>query len=364
MCIVITGAIMPAGASSIYWGTISRAQGEASDMKKKRKPSSITDIARLAGVSTATVSRVINRQQNVQPKLRDRVESAMRLVNYLPLRKAPKLKGVTVGVIVPDISNPWFPLLIKGIENTARISSYSVILCDSDNDPEIERKQISTLLDRGVNGMIVIPTSKDCNYLADLAADGYPIVFLDRNVPSSRSHYVTSDNEDGAYQATRYLLSLGHRSIAYLAGPLSINTEPIRYAGFARALEESGIDPKGQVYLQGDYSFEKARRLVAELMGSGSQVTAIFASNDFMALGAREALSELELRVPEDISLMGFDDVPFSALLSLTTISQPAFDLGKNALILLGDVMNQRIEKPTEIMLPTRIVIRGSCRKI
>jgi LacI family transcriptional regulator len=164
--------------------------------------------------------------------------------------------------------------------------------------------------------------------------------------------------------ATRYLLSLGHRSIAYLAGPLSINTEPIRYSGYKRALTESGIDPEAQVYLQGDYSFEKARILVTELMGSSRHVTAIFASNDFMALGAREALSELEIRVPEDVSLMGFDDVPFSALLSLTTISQPAFDLGKNALILLGDVMNQRIEKPTEIMLPTRIVIRNSCRKI
>ncbi len=335
-------------------------------MTQKRKPNGVADVARIAGVSIATVSRVLNRHPSVNAELKERVDRAAKELNYEPTRKVPfNARNITVGVLVPDISNPWFPLLVKGIENTARIHGYAVVLCDSDNDPSIEEKQLDALIERGVDGLIIIPTEALSTSMASLVEDGYPLVFLDRNINHGGANYVTCDNEGGAYQATKYLLSLGHRAVAYIAGPASINTEPMRYAGYVRALREAGIDAEAQVRTRGDYSLETTRReFRALLKGAHAPFTAIFASDDIMAIGAREVLESVNLRVPDDISLIGFDDIPFMSLLSLTTISQPSFEMGKNALLLLNDVMKGRVEAPKNVVLPTSIVIRGSCRRI
>ncbi len=335
-------------------------------MIQKRKANGITDIARIAGVSTATVSRVLNRNPSVKPELKERVDRAVKQLNYEPSHKFPfNARSVTVGVMVPDISNPWFPLLVKGIENTARIHGYAVALCDSDNGSDVEEKQLAALVERGVDGLIIIPTENPTPRMTELANEGFPLVFLDRTIDHGGANYVTCDNEGGAFQATKYLLSLGHRAIAYIGGPRSINTEPLRRAGYEKALREAGIDPARQVNVCGDYSYETTRVEFRSLLKKQhSSFTAVFASDDVMALGAREALEGANLRVPEDISLIGFDDIPFASLLSLTTISQPAFEMGKNALLLLNDVMKGRIEKPKNVVLPTSIVIRGSCRRI
>ena len=335
-------------------------------MVQKRKANGITDIARIAGVSTATVSRVLNRNPSVKPELKERVDRAVKQLNYEPNRKFPfNSRSITVGVLVPDISNPWFPLLVKGIENTARIHGYAVALCDSDNDPEVEEKQLAALVERGVDGLIIIPTEDPTQRMAELVKEGFPLVFLDRTIDGGEANYVTCDNEGGAYQATKYLLSLGHRAIAYIGGPRSINTEPLRRAGYEKALREADIDPARQVQVRGDYSFEKTRNEFGVLLRKQHpSFTAVFASDDVMALGAWEALESCNLHVPDDISLVGFDDIPFGSLLSLTTISQPAFEMGKNALLLLNDVMKGRIEKPKNVVLPTGIVFRGSCRRI
>ena len=331
----------------------------------KRKAHNLIDIAHIARVSTATVSRVLNRNPKVKPEIRRRVENIVKQLDYKPPRKLPfNMNNVTVGVLVPDIANPWFPLLVKGIENTARIHGFAVTLCDSDNDPELEEKQLNALIDRGIDGLIVIPTDTARPRLGGLVNEGYPVVFLDRNISHPGTHYVTSDNEGGGYQATKYLLSLGHRSILYLGGRMYVNTEPQRYAGFRRALEEAEINPDTQTHLFADYSFEKARQQVHKLVKHRPKFTAIFASDDFMALGAKQALEENGFRIPQDISLIGFDDIPFASLISLTTISQPAYELGKNALLLLNDIMKKRIDSPRQIVLPTSLVLRGSCSKI
>ncbi len=331
----------------------------------KRKKYNLIDIARMADVSTATVSRVLNRNPNVKVEIKRRVEEVVKQLDYKPPHKASfNSNSITVGVVVPDIANPWFPLLVKGIENTARVHGFAITLCDSNNDPEIEKKQLSSLMDRGVDGLILIPTDSSGSRLRELAEGYVPVVFLDRDIDHPGTHYVTSDNEGGAYQAAKYLISLGHRSILYLGGRTDINTEPQRYAGFRRALEEAGISPDSHAHLLGEYSFDKARELVAKVAHHRPRFTAIFASDDFMALGAKQALEERGLRVPQDVSLVGFDDIPFASLISLTTISQPAFELGKSALLLLNDVMNKRVVAPQKIVLPTSIIIRGSCVRI
>jgi LacI family transcriptional regulator, galactose operon repressor len=335
-------------------------------MAQKRKPNGIMDIARVAGVSTATVSRVLNRNPSVKRELKERVDKAAKQLNYEINRRLPfNPRSVTVGVVVPDISNPWFPLLVKGIENTARIHGYAVALCDSDNDEGVEEKQLSALVERGVDGLIIIPTDTPTHYMAELVEQEYPLVFLDRDIDHDGANYVTSDNEEGAYQATKYLISLGHREIAYIGGPSSINTEPLRHAGYQKALREADIDPEKQVHVWGHYSYEKTRAEVRALLSrQPAAFTAVFASGDVMALGAREALELNGMRVPDDISLVGFDDIPFASLLGLTTISQPAFEMGKNALLLLNDVMKGRVEAPKNVILPTSIVIRSSCRRV
>lgn len=329
------------------------------------KTVTIHDVARRAGVSLSTVSRVLNDSTAVNAQTRAKVEAVVRELNYEKTRsEGPKQARLTkaVGLIIPDILNPFFPLLIKGIEHVSKIHGYSLILCDSENDAELEQQHINNLYDNGIDGIIMIPSSETV-HVEKFVRRGIPFVFLDRFIEMDDASYVISDNEEGAYQAVKYLLKLGHREIISLTGPPNLSTEQARIKGCQRALVEEGIEGTEDRCICANYELEEAYAKISNLLQERRDFTAIFATNDMMAFGAKQAVEEHGLTIPDDISLVGYDDIRFSALIALTSVAQPTYEMGKSAMVLLLDLINQRITAPQHIMLRPSMVIRGSCKR-
>jgi LacI family transcriptional regulator len=331
------------------------------------KSPTIHDVAREASVSPSTVSRVLNDNPHVNETIRSRVEEAIQTLGYERSRQTGVKKagpsGI-IGLIIPDLLNPFFPLLIKGIENVARIQGYSVILCDSENDIAIEEKHVKNLLAEGIEGLIFIAAPGRNSLVGQLLQEEFPLVFLDRTIGNEKSNCVTSANEEGAHQAVKYLLSLGHREIVYIAGPKYLSTENERYRGFKTALEEEGVSLREKLIVQGGHDWNAAYEKIRGLLDSGTHFTAVFASSDIMAFGAKQALEDRNLSVPDDVSIMGYDDIPFSSAISLTTVSQPAYEMGRNAMHLLIDLMKKRVHSPHRIVLRPSMIIRKSCKKV
>ncbi|NQT61279.1 MAG: LacI family DNA-binding transcriptional regulator [Bacteroidetes bacterium] len=323
-----------------------------------KKPPTIYDVAEAAGVSVSTVSRVLNNQNKVSDDICERVISAVALLGYKRLKRESRASSYnTIGLIVPDITNPYYSTLIKGVQNTAYTFNYHVVFCESENDPVLAEKQIYQLIDQDISGLIFIPPM----HFKKSISIPVPLVFLDRKPTTGTVHnYVGVDNELGAYNATKYLLSLGHQSILYLGGSKDISTEPERFAGYSRAMKEVGQQILSDHILECEYSWERAKQLVVDKFADRS-FTAIFGSNDLMAFGALEAMKESGLRYPQDLSIVGFDDLPYSKLLSLTSIAQPTLQMGQNAFFLLVDLINGDKIPPQKIILPTSINIRNSC---
>jgi len=329
------------------------------------KSPTIHDVAKRAEVSLSTVSRVLNDSASVSRQTREKVEAAINELNYEKTRtenlKEPQ-EVRTVGLIIPDILNPFFPLLIKGIEHVSKIHEYSLILCDSEGDVVLEHHHINTLCGRGVEGIILIPSSGD-THLEKVVKKGFPFVFLDRFIELDGASYVTSDNEEGAYQAVKYLLKLGHRRIVFVTGPKDLSTERSRAKGAQRALAEEEITCDDKLCVIGNYRTEDAYQAILAMLQKRPEFTAIFATNDMMAFGAKKALEEHGLKIPDDISLVGYDDILFSSIISLTSVSQPTYEMGRNAMVLLLDLINERLTTPQHIVLRPSMVIRGSCKR-
>lgn len=330
-------------------------------------PKSVTihDVAKRAGVSLSTVSRVLNDSTLVNAQTREKIEAAIRELNYEKTRtKSTKQSRMikTVGLIIPDILNPFFPLLIKGIEHVSKIHDYSLILCDSENDAGLEQQHINSLHDKGIDGIIMIPSSETA-HIEKFVEKGIPFIFLDRFIEMEGASYVISDNEEGAYQAIKYLLKLGHHTIIHVTGPRNLSTEQARIKGCQRALAEEGIESCDELFVCANYSLEDAYAKIVDLLRKNTDFTAIFATNDMMAFGAKQALEEYGFQIPDDISLVGYDDIRFSSIISLTTIAQPTYEMGKNAMVLLLDLIHKRITTPQHIILRPSMIIRGSCKR-
>ncbi len=330
------------------------------------KSPTIHDVAKLAGVSLSTVSRVLNDYDSVNPQTRENVEAAIRESGY-EKTKSESAKGngaaKTIGLIIPDILNPFFPLLIKGVEQVSRIHGYSLMLCDSENDPALEQQHLDMLSQRGVAGMLLIPASSKTPHAQKLIKQGKPFVFLDRFVVIEGASYVTSDNAEGAYQAVKYLLKLGHQRIVLLTGPRDLSTEQARMQGYQQAVAEEGIASRKELIITGNYSLDEAYQETSKLIQKQIEFTAIFATDDIMAFGAKRALEEHGLEIPADVSLVGYDDIRFSSIIALTTVSQPTYEMGRNAVVLLLDLINARITTPQHIVLRPSMIIRGSCQR-
>ena len=323
------------------------------------------DVAELANVSVATVSRVINNDFSVGEQNRLAVLDAIETLRY-ELRSTPQGKKETqIGLVIPDITNPYFPLLIKGITSAARVHDVDLVLCNADSDFETEQYYFEELLRKKVDGIIYIPFQEAVDPLVtDLIKDRYPIVFLDREVQFEDICSVTSNNEEGAFQAVTYLLNLGHRDILFVSGPPHFSTTISRRHGFERGLKAFGLEFRDELAIFADTTQENAYREMRRFLKKQQPITAVFATNDLMAFGVWQALQDQGLRIPEDVSVVGYDDIPFSAFISLTTIAQPSFEIGRNAFILLMDLINKRREPPHKIVLRDSLIIRKSCQRV
>ncbi len=323
----------------------------------------VLDVAKRAGVSPMTVSRVVNGSGPVSPKLRARVEKALKETGYVPNSVARNLRtkrSDTLGLVMPDITNPFFTLVVRGVEVTARDAGLHLLLTNTDQRPDEEHRVVSMLLQRQVDGMLAIPAGSCADTARMCHEAGVPLVIVDRRPETPGVDVVRADAEGGAYRLGQLLAGLGHRHAAVLTGPEYVPTAVDRAAGFAKAVREAGLP--APVVFHGDFSLEAGHDMCLDAMTTEPRPTAIFAANNFLAIGTQHALSELGLSVPEDVALVGLDDLPAEmvAFPFLTVAAQPAEEMGRRAVELLLQRIKEPDAEPQEIVLPTELIVRRS----
>lgn len=316
----------------------------------------IKDVAALAGISYTTVSHVVNKTRPVSERVRLKVEAAIAELDYVPSAVARSLKAkttATIGLLVPNSLNPYFAELARGIEDYCERNNYCVILCNSDDDPDKQRNYLRVLLEKRVDGLIVASTGGDDSLASGLLAVRTPMVIVDREIAGVETDRVRIDHEEGAYLATRHLLELGHRAIAFIGGPLDNSVAQLRLAGYRRALRQAKVKVSASSVLASDFTSTGGYRAAAQLL-EGERPTAIFASNDLLGIGALRAAAERDIRVPGELSVIGFDDIQMSRYVypALTTVGQSILQLGETA----AELLLRRLATP-ELALDQRIVI-------
>jgi len=300
----------------------------------------IKDVALAASVSITTVSHVINNTRFVDPSTRDRVLHSMDELGYHPNFLARSLRkgfSKTIGLIVPDAANLFFAEVARRIEDYGYQQGYSVILGNSDNNPEKQSNYISTLLAKRVDGVIFISSGGEVKDLGRFLEAQVPIVVADRDVPLELADIVQIDNEQAGYDATRFLIDLGHSNIGCITGPVNLSSSVHRREGFYRAMHESGLPVLPEYLVVGEFQFQSGEHAMEELLSISPRPSAVFAFNDMMAIGAMTAIRHAGLSIPEDISIIGFDDIELASAVtpSLTTMAQPVDDIAHSATDLL-----------------------------
>ncbi len=334
----------------------------------------IRDVARAAGVSKSTVSRVLNGDPNVSAESRNAVMAAMKEMRYTPNALARGLntrRTGTIGLILSDITNPFHAEVARGVEDLASDYESNVILCNTDGRPKKESAYMDLLLEKRVDGIIFTSVKMDESDVTELRARRVPFVFAGRTLPDVEADSVVVDNVLGGFQATNHLIGLGHHRIAYMAGPSHVSASVDRYEGYCQALRKAGIEPDPELVAEGDFKQEGGYRAMSVLLDrvagrtAAAGPTAVFAANDYMAIGALEAIFERGLRVPEDMAMVGFDDIAFARLhlVQLTTVAQPKYDIGAIAARMLFDRISGASgdDAPRRVVLPPRLVIRRTC---
>jgi LacI family transcriptional regulator, galactose operon repressor len=329
----------------------------------------LRDVARLAGVSSATASAVVNGKNRVSARMQRKVEEAMKALDYHPDHMARSLKtgrSKVVGMIIPDLTNPFFVELMCGVEETARKAGYSVIFSNSSEDPEQERENLAMLHSQRVAGVVLACSDGHAAY-DRLTTRRFPIVFIDRlPVAGFSGRAVVVDNAGAAYEATRHLIGLGHVDIAIIAPRTDLSNGIERIEGFRKAMQEARLPIRDPYFQRGDYSLESGHRCGMELFRLPEPPTAIFSCNNKMTLGLVQAISELGMRCPEEISVLSFDDFPWTSYFSprLTAIAQPSHEMGRRALEMLLSVIDpaQAQSEPGEsvVMLKAELRVRES----
>ena len=330
----------------------------------------IKDVAAQANVSTTTVSHVINNTRFVDPATRNRVLQCMHELGYQPNFLARSLRrGVskTIGLIVPDAANLFFAEIARKIEDFGYQQGYSVILGNSDNNPEKQANYINTLLAKRVDGVIFISSGGEVDDLKRFSENHVPVVVADRDVPLELADIVMLDNEKAGYDATRYLLELGHRRIACITGPHDLSPSMQRVQGFHRAMGDFGIAVNSDYVTAGDFQFQGGQLAMDRLLLCSPRPDAVFVFNDMMAIGAMTAIRKAGLSIPSEISIIGFDDIPLAAAVtpSLTTIAQPINEIaGRATELLIQRLEGNRQDENQRVILQAALVEREStCRR-
>lgn len=327
----------------------------------------IRDVAKLAGVAPITVSRVINGADNVTEDTHRRVQQAIDQLHYVPNTLARSLRSRqshTIALLVSDITNPFWTTIARGVEDTAAENDYRTILCNTDENPAKETTYLNLLVERRVDGVIIAPATREKKRLAMLKQLQVPCVLIDRRVDGLKVDRVYGDSRAGARGLIDHLVDLGHRRIALINGPSTISTAQDRADGYREALAAHGLMVDEGLVFQGDFKQESGHRLTAQVLACLPRPTAIFAANNFIALGVLQALQEAGVRVPDDMALVCIDDVPYLSAIDpfLTVAAQPAYEMGEAAArLLIERLTRQRPGKAREVILPTRLIIRRSC---
>lgn len=332
----------------------------------------LRDVARHADVSAATTSRALSGKVFVSDELRRRVVKAAEELNYSPNGVARSMslgRTLALGLVVPDVRNPFFTSVARGVEDAGQRAGYTVVLCNSDQRVEKESAYLSVLREQRVSGIILAPSGHEATDIRRLVGAGMTVVLIDRAMPELGVSSVLVDNFAGAQRATQYLLDLGHRRIGVIAGAPDVSTARERVEGYTAALAEAGVSFDPTLVLYGDSKEETGHSGTLQLWSRSDRPTAIISLSNVMTTGSLLALRQRGARIPEDVSVISFDDLPYFELLAppLTAIAQPTYEVGQCA----GELLLDRIEsggnlasEPQEVRLPARLIVRGSCRRL
>lgn len=333
----------------------------------KHTPASLVEVARKARVSISTVSRTINHTGKISVATQERIRRVMEDLGYKPNRVARRLRAGgkchLIGLIIPNIQNPFFADLARGVEDVAVGNDYAVLLCNYDEDPEKERLYLDVMEQESVDGVILPPVHERDPAVLRAAKNGMTIVCVDRALADAPIDKVEIDNRRGAYDAVSHLIAKGHKRIGFISGPADSSTGRERLAGYREALGGAGLNAPAEMIRFGDYKQESGRSCALDLLSLGRPPTALFVSNNLMTIGAIEAIFARRLRIPQDVGLIGFDDLPLAAVFNppLTVVRQPAYEVGRTA----AEQLFKRLEDPkrpvVSLKLLPELVVRGSC---
>lgn len=329
---------------------------------------SLTDVAKLADVSIATVSRAISHPEKVAPPTLAQVQKAMAELGYKPNRVARRLRQKggrrhLLGLIIPDIQNPFFSEIARGVEDVAYANEFAVMLCNSDEDLRKEAFYLDVMRAESVDGIILPPIDDRDSAVLRLAEAGMPIVSVDRSLANGAIDTVEVDNRQGAFEAVDHLLRLGHRRVAMIAGRQNVSTSRDRRLGYEEALAAHNLPVRPDYIRVGDYKQASGLALARELLALPERPTALFVSNNLMTVGAMEAIHKQGLRIPEDMAIIGFDDLPWAETLDppLTVVRQPAYEVGRAAAELLLKRLSNPAAPAAWLRLRPKLILRSSC---
>jgi LacI family transcriptional regulator len=328
----------------------------------------LRDVARLAGVHPATASRALNEETRslVNEETARRVLRAAEEVGYRPNPIARGLKtnrSYTIGVLIPDLNNPLFPPILRGIEDRLEVAGYTSLIANTDNDPERELLDTQAMRARQVDGIIAATARRDHGLFDEVLAAGLDLVLVNRWLPDVPISSATADDRRGQRLAVRHLIELGHRSIAHIAGPLDYSTGFDRHEGFLEAVQEAGVEPDPELVVVSEaFTESEGARLCGQLLDGGREFTAIAAANDLLALGCLDTFAERSVACPAEISVVGFNDMPFAARFQppLTTIHIPHYEIGTAAAELMLERLGGDDGEPRHIRLEPTLVVRSS----
>lgn len=333
---------------------------------EKPKRATVKDVADRAGVSRSTVSRVLSCPTLAKPITRAKVRRAIKELSYQP---CPIARGLATGtvpfvhVLVSDIRNPFYADLARGVEDVAREHGYAIVFANTDDSPKRELEYLEYTNKLRFAGLIIMSAMGRVELKKAIIKLNRPVVLVNRKVPGLSTDTVILNNEYGGYLATKYLIDLGHKKICHLAGIQKSSASAERYQGFVKAMKDEGLDIRQGAVLQGDLRLGSGEAVGHRLIKEGLKYTAVFSANDQMAIGLISAFEREGIRVPEDVSVIGFDDIAYARLprIQLTTVRQPSYEMSRAAMNMLLEQLRQQSSVSRTMRFEPELVVRSTC---
>ena len=329
----------------------------------------IRDVAKLAEVHPSTVSRVINGDSRISEKTKNKVLLIIKKLGYTPNAIARGLKTkrtFTLGMLIPDITNPFFAEIARGVEDAANENGFNIILCNSDDKLKKERTYLDILKEKRVDGLILGTAHTRDKSILKLEKNNFPYILVSRNIEGLDKNCIIIDDIAGGMMATEYLIKLGHHRIAHISGPLKTRSGLNRLKGYQLALKKHKIEYNDELVGEGDFRIKGGYQVMKRFLKLTKPPTAIFAANDLLALGAMQAIQKKNFHIPEDFSVIGFNDIELASFVypPLTTIRQPMQKMGALAVKMLLKIIEEGEFNQKKVMLKPKLIIRESCKKI